>query len=111
MVNKELLIGLWETKNFPLYNYDDNKTFAFYISDDYKSTFYKKEPNTDNHIYVISEIEIKDNEDGSFLLSFNGNAVSNEYLEFKAEMFGFQKPNSFICDIPKFGKRYFEKIN
>lgn len=105
MNNKEI-IGTWRSKDFPLYNYRDNKVITLHVPDLERATLWINDEN--NSILVQGNITVQEIKNDIFKRNFNRDAI-HENVSCRMHM--KSNPKAFLIDLPDYGERYMEKIN
>tara|TARA_R110000765_G_scaffold341862_1_gene431981 strand:- start:288 stop:620 length:333 start_codon:yes stop_codon:yes gene_type:complete len=102
-------IGTWRTVNFPGYVGNDENTITLHVSSSGIATLWKQ---VGQQTITFSEgnLEIIDNNDGSFDLTIDGQAIDEVYRSISGNLFMPNPPPSFVSEIPEHGRRYFEKL-
>ena len=110
MINLKEFIGTWRTTNFPGCVGNDEGIITLHVSGSGIATLWKKEGKKST-TFSEGKLEVVDNNDGSFDLVINGQAVDVVYRSINGNLYTpVPPPPSFVCIIPNHGKRYFQKL-
>lgn len=104
------LIGTWISKDFPMYNYNDNIQVTLHVGGNHIATLWKLE-NGNSQTFSEGIINIVETENITFQLVIDGVAIDNDFLLIEGKLYIPQEPKSFVLFIPHYGLRYFEKMN
>jgi hypothetical protein len=107
MIDISTITGVWESKDFPMYNYNDGMVFTLFAE---KNIVLWALNNGENITFADGHFSVIDNNDGSFNIQIEGVALEDKYLNLSAELYVPQNPPSIVVTVPEYGKRYFEKI-
>lgn len=99
------LQGTWISKNFPMYNYEDDFEFTFHFGK--YATLYFSEGG--NKIFAEGIYEVVDMGEEQFNIVVDGGA-NGLHTTLNARLYIVQKPSAFVMLIPNYGLRYFEKL-
>ncbi|NAY93382.1 hypothetical protein GTQ34_15840 [Muricauda sp. JGD-17] len=109
MLTIDDFIGTWRTVNFPGYVGNDENIITLHVSGAGLATLWKQE-GQQTIIFAEGSLEIIDNNDGSFDLAIEGQAINQVYSSICGNLFIPNPSPSFISEIPEHGRRYFEKL-
>lgn len=104
---REELIGTWESKDFPNYNYKDEIEFTFHFGK--YATFYQSKDK--NIIIAEGLFEIEDMDNGNFNITVDGLHIELQKSTFNLKLYIKKEPSCFIMLTPENGWRYFEKLH
>lgn len=105
------IIGTWRSKDFPLFNYEDNITITLHIHHSHRATLWVLDAEKNTTTLSEGTLSIIDNENDNFEFVIDGDAIDNKYLNIQSRLYITREPSSFILNIPEYGERYLEKLN
>ncbi|WP_350289032.1 hypothetical protein [uncultured Croceitalea sp.] len=109
MLDLNDFIGTWRTVNFPGYIGNEENIITFHVSSSGIATLWKQ-AGQETTTFAEGNLVIEDNNDGSFNLIINGQAVDEVYSSIFGNLYISNPSPSFISEIPEHGNRYFEKL-
>ncbi|BFP43223.1 hypothetical protein FGF1_40680 [Flavobacteriaceae bacterium GF1] len=110
MLEVENFIGTWRTVDFPGCVGNNHGVITLYVSNTGIATLWRMEGQQPAQTFCNGQLVIEDNEDGTFNIRINGEAIDDEYLNIQSSTYIPNSSPSFISEIPHHGRRYFEKL-
>lgn len=109
MLDLSDFIGVWRTQEFPGCVDNSQGTITMHVSSSGKATLWKLQGSAST-TFSEGQLEIVDNQDGSFEINIDGNAIDDIFLTISGNLYIPNPSPSFISKIPNHGKKYFEKL-
>jgi len=109
-MNKSEIVGIWQSKDFPIYTFNDGIVITLYVANILNSTLWKIDSKGVKEFLAEGKIDIIPVEDDVFSLVFEGKGFDERYKNIPLRLYIKKEPPSFLLNILELGERYFQKI-
>lgn len=103
----EDLEGTWVSRDFPMYNYEDDFEFTFHVGR-YATLYFSN--GGENRTIAEGAYEVEDMGEENFNIIIDGRAMQLPRTILNARLYIRREPSAFVMLVPDNGVRYFQKL-